>query len=50
MNIATVSAPLCLTSSLKKEQPHKKGFLFGYPIHYKKRNGIMGYSETLAGG
>ena len=42
--------PLVLCFCLEKRQPPEKGFLFGYPIVFKKRNGIMVNAETLAGG
>lgn len=38
-----LSFPWCFTSTLRKER-------FGYPIVYKKRNGIRVNAETLAGG
>ena len=41
---------LVLFFCLEKRQPAEKGFLFGYPIVFKKRNGIMVDDETLAGG
>ena len=44
------SAPWCITSSLKKEQPPEKGVLFGYPILLKKHDGIRVNVETIAGG
>jgi len=36
--------------TLEKKQPSEKGFLFGYPILLKKRDGIMLIAETFAGG
>ena len=45
--------PWCFASTLKKVwvlNLPEKGFLFGYPIVFKKRNGIREKAETFAGG
>jgi len=47
-------ASLCLALSALphpwKKQPSEKGFLFGYPMLLKKRDGIIVIAETVAGG